>query len=400
MAGIGKDTEGLGFIMTRKLSILHDWLFLLVALGTILSLEACSSGANPELKIGLIAPLTGEYAETTGQPAVDAAQLAVDEINEAGGLEVAGKQYTIVLLAEDNGGTPETAVAAAQKLINQEGVIAIVGPMFSSNAIPVADVAEKARIPMISPTSTNPQTTLGKQFAFRATFIDNFQGLAMARFTLNELGIQKAAVLYDVASAYNQGLAEAYREAFEAAGGQIVAFESYTTDQNQDFETQLTRIQASDAEALFLPNYTDDVLLQGQQARELGFEDTFLGSDAWEGERLSGQAAFENSFFSGHFCRDESIAKIHEFSTRYEEKYGREPNGLIALSYDSMGLLFAAMQSQGAVKPEAIRDGLYDISYQGLTGTIGYTDIGDPIKSVAIWRIQNGERDCYQMIDP
>ena len=384
--------------MNPKLTYWFRFVLLLFSLGA--GLTACSLDAKPEIKIGLIAPLSGEYAATTGQPAVDAAQLAVDEVNEAGGLEVAGKRYTLTLAAADNEGNPETAVSAAQRLINQEDVIAIIGPMFSSNAIPVADVAEKAGVPMISPTSTNPQTTAGKQYTFRATFVDDFQGLALARFTLDELGIQQAAVLYDVASAYNRGLAEVYRQAFEESGGQIVAFEAYTTDQNQDFGQQLARIRASHAEALFLPNYTDDVLLQGQQAREMGIDAVILGSDSWEGERLSANDAFESAFFSGHFCRDLTVEKIRGFSERYEGRFDRPPNGLIALTYDSVGLVLAAMQDQGQVTPEAIRDGLYNINYQGITGLIGYQDSGDPIKSVAIWRIQNGERGCYQMISP
>jgi len=384
--------------MVHKFTYRFRFLFLAFIFGA--GLTACSFGAQPEVKVGLIAPLSGEYAATTGQPAVDAAQLALDEVNEAGGLEVAGKRYTVILVTADNEGNPETAVSAAQRLINQEGVAAIIGPLFSSNAIPVAAVAEKAGIPMISPTSTNPQTTAGKQYAFRATFVDDFQGLALARFTLDELGVQQAAVLYDVANAYNRGLAEAYRQALEASGGQVVALETYTTDQNQDFSQQLARIQASGAGALFLPNYTDDVLLQGQQAREMGIDAVILGSDSWEGERVSASSAFEQSFFSGHFCRDMTVEKIRAFSERYAQRFDREPNGLIALTYDSVGLVLAAMQDQGAVTPEAIHDGLHHINYEGITGPISYQDSGDPIKSVAIWRIQNGERSCYQMVHP
>ncbi len=382
----------------RKFSYWFPHVFVFLSFSALLS--ACSMDDRPEIRIGIIAPLSGEYAETTGQPAVDAAQMAVDEVNEAGGLEVAGERYTITLVVEDNAGNPETAVSAAQKLINQEGVAAIVGPMFSSNAIPVADAAEKAGIPMISPTSTNLQTTADKRYVFRATFVDDFQGLAMARFALDELGIREAAVLYDVANAYNQGLAQAFQQAYEASGGKIIAFESYTTDQNQDFAAQLANIQASSAAALFLPNYTDDVLLQGQQARDMGIEAIILGSDSWEGERLSGSEAFENAFFSGHFCRDLSVADVRDFSEKYEAAYNREPNGLIALTYDSVGLLFAAMQNQGQVNPEAIRDGLYAVDYEGLTGVIGYENNGDPIKSVAIWHIEAGDRECYQMVNP
>ncbi|GAB4278616.1 MAG: ABC transporter substrate-binding protein [Candidatus Promineifilaceae bacterium] len=373
-------------------------LFLLVIF--VILLMGCTSPAPSEIKIGLIAPLSGEYADSTGQPAVDAVQMAVDEVNEAGGLEINGRRYTIVLITKDNQGNPETSVSAAQQLINQEGVVAIIGPMFSSNAIPVSEIAEQAGIPMISPTSTNPQTTLGKTFVFRATFIDDFQGLAMARFALEDLGLQKAAVLYDVASSYNRGLAETFRDAFKRLGGDVVAFESYTTDTNSDFSKQLTRIQETNAQALFLPNYTDDVLRKGEQAQAMGLNVTFLGSDSWEGERLMGLPAFENSFFSGHFCRDLSVARIRTFSETYEQRYGREPNGLISLSYDSAGLLFAAMQNQNQATPATIRDGLFAINYTGITGPISYDTNGDPMKSVAIWTIEKNTRGCYKMVTP
>lgn len=373
---------------------------MLLAISLFLILAACDESTSREIRIGLIAPISGDFAATTGLPAVDAARLAVAGVNEAGGLEVGGRRYTITLVVEDDQGNPETAVSAAQKLINQEGVAAIVGPFFSSNAIPVAEIAEQARIPMISPTSTNPQTTAGQQYAFRATFLDDFQGMAMARFTVDDLKIQQAAVLYDIASDYNRGLAEAYKESFEGLGGQIVAFEPYTTDQNQDFSQQLAHIQASNADALFLPNYTDDVLRQGQQAHELGIEAIILGSDAWEGERISGDDAFENAYFSGHFCRDQSVENIRRFSQEYEQEFGREPNGLIALTYDSFGFIFAALQEQKQATPEAIRAGLYNISYQGITGLIDFEDTGDPIKSVAIWHIEDGDRVCHKLVSP
>ncbi len=374
-------------------------LFLLLGLIGFSIASGCNK-SQPEIKIGLIAPLSGEDAATSGQPALDVAQMAVDEMNEAGGLLVGETRYLIELVVADDEGRPETAVSAANKLINQEGVAAIIGPMFSSSAIPVGEVAESARIPMLSPTSTNPQTTLGKQYVFRASFVDDFQGLAMARFAYEVLGGHKSAILYDVASTYNRDLAAAYQIAFEELGGQTVAVETYTTDYGEDFNEQLARIKARNPDVLFLPNYTDDVLLQGQQAREVGIEAIILGGDSWEGSRLAGQPAFEQSFFSGHYCRDKSIPVIRDFSDRVEALYGREPNGLMALTYDSMHLLFAAMQDQASVTPEAIRDGLYQIDYEGITGTISFEETGDPVKSVAVWRISDGDRYCYQMIDP
>ena len=374
-------------------------LFLLLGLIGFSTVSTCIT-AQPEIKIGLIVPLSGEDAQTSGQPALNVAQMAVNEVNETGGLLVGETRYLIKLVVADDEGLPETAVSAAHKLINQEGVAALVGPMFSSSAIPVGEVAESAHIPMISPTSTNTQTTLDKKYVFRARCVDDFQGSAMALFAYEALGGHKSAILYDVASTYNRDLAAAYQTAFEELGGQVVAAETYTTDHHEDFNEQLALIKVRNPDILFLPNYTDDVLLQGQQAREMGIEAIILGGDSWEGARLAGQPAFERSFFSGHYCRDKTIPVIRDFSDRFEALYGREPNGLMALTYDSMYLLFAAIQEQAAVTPEAIRDGMYQIDYQGITGTITYGETGDPIKSVAVWHISDGDRHCYQIIDP
>jgi len=241
----------------------------LILIATVV-LVGCSTTQpqETEIRIGVIAPLTGEIPNV-GTSTKEAAEMAVQQINDAGGLEVAGEKYKITIFIEDNQDKAEAAVAAAQRLINQESVVAIVGPQASRNAIPVSDVAESAGIPMISPWSTNPDTTAGKQYVFRVAFIDPFQGQVMARFVFEELDKHKAAVLYDIASAYNRGIAEIFKQIVTEAGGQVVAFESYTTGE-QDFSAQMARILESEAEVLFLPNYYNEVPMQVQQALEAG----------------------------------------------------------------------------------------------------------------------------------
>ncbi|RMG94465.1 MAG: ethanolamine utilization protein EutJ [Chloroflexi bacterium] len=370
-------------------------IFLLV----VLFLAGCGQREPEVLYIGVLAPLSGDAAPT-GNDMVNAAQFAVDEINQQG-LEINGRSYKLVLVIEDDEANPETAVSATQELINQKNVVAIVGPPFSSAAIPAAEVAEAAGIPLLSPTSTNPKTTQNKQYVFRATFIDDFQIQALVRFTQEDLHATKAAVLFDITNPYNQGLAESFQRAFTAIGGQVVAFESYTADQNEDFTQQLAAIKESSPDVLFLPNATNEVRQQAEQARMMGITATIIGSDIWEAERLVDSPAFENSFFSGHYCRDLSISRIRTFTEKYEQAYGRVPNGLIALTYDSFGLLVAAMKYEKDVTPEAIRNGLYNNEgFVGITGPINYADNGDPIKSVAIWQIRDGDRACIKMITP
>ena len=262
-------------------------------------LGACGGPPEPppEIRIGVIAPLSGAFVETVGQPTQEAALLAVQEANAGGGVVVGGQPYTVVLHIEDNGDHVETSMAHAHKLINQDEVIALVGLNLSRNAIPVANVAEQAHIPMITPTATNPAVTRGKRFAFRVAFDDDFQGRAMARFAREDLAAQTAAVLFDVASAYNENIATIFREAFEEDGGRVVASESYTTG-TRDFSGPLKRVRALQPDVLLLPNYVNEVPLQVEQARLLGITATILGSDAWDEDLFAAQPLFDDSFFT------------------------------------------------------------------------------------------------------
>jgi len=352
-----------------------------------------------EIRIGVIAPITGGIPNV-GKSTVEAAQMAAQEINDAGGLEVAGKKYTITLVIEDNQDKAETAVAVAEKLINQEYVVALIGPQASRNAIPVAQVAENARIPMISPWSTNPDTTAGRQYVFRVAFIDPFQGQVMARFSFEEVDATKAAVLYDVASSYNKGIAEIYKQVFEAAGGEVVAFESYTTGET-DFTKQLAKIKNSGAQVLFLPNYENEVPLQAEQARQIGLDIPLIGSDSWGTIAPEDRTQLEGAYFSTHYATDIADEPARTFIENYTTKYGHTPDDVAALTYDAFGLLFEAIQSQGLAEPEAIRTGLAGIeSFLGVTGSMKYSGSGDPIKSAVVLRVVDGKFVFYKLATP
>jgi branched-chain amino acid transport system substrate-binding protein len=378
----------LGFVMILSLSL-------------SVGLVAC--GLQPEqqaeIRVGVIAPISGDISNV-GQSSVEAAKLAVQEVNDAGGLDVGGQRQKVVLVIEDNQDKAEAAASAVQKLINQENVVAIVGPQASRNAIPAANVAEGAHIPLISPWSTNPETTAGKQYVFRVAFIDPFQGRVMARFAIEELGAQKAAVLYDVASAYNKGIAEIFKQIFEEAGGQVVAFESYTTGE-QDFTPQLERIRDSGAEVLFLPNYYNEVPLQTKQAREMGIDIPFIGSDSWGGLEPADCQELEGSFFSTHYAPDIANQQAQAFIDAYRQAYGRIPDDVAALTYDAFGLLFQAIQSQGQANPGSIRNGLSSIErFVGVTGSMEYRGTGDPVKSAVVLQIKGGNFVFYKQASP
>jgi branched-chain amino acid transport system substrate-binding protein len=385
--------------MNRKVSIARTlWVVSLIGLFLLAGCGPTEETVS-QIKVGVIAPLTGSIP-AVGQSTKNAAELAVKEINDAGGLDVGGQKTEIVLFIEDNEDKEESAVSAAQKLINQNNVVAIIGPQASRNAIPASTIAENARIPMISPWSTNPETTAGKKYVFRVAFIDPFQGRVMARFAIEELEAKEAAVLYDVASAYNKGIAEIFEQVFEEAGGQVVAFEAYTTGE-EDFTTQLTAIRDSGADVLFLPNYYNEVPLQVRQAHELGVEATAIGSDSWGQLAAEDMAEMEGLFFSTHYASDIASDVAQEFINKYKEAYGEIPDDVAALTYDAFGMLFQAIESQGEADPESIRNGLATMSqYEGVTGMMEYKGTGDPVKSAVILQIRNGKFTFYKLANP
>ena len=249
-------------------------LLIVLALLVGFLLVACGSEKSDAIRIGVIAELTGDMP-AVGESCRKAAEMAVKEVNNAGGLEVGGKKFKVELFVEDNAGKAEQSASAAQKLITQQKVVAIVGPNATRYAIPASEIAESSKVVLISPWSTNPKTTLDaksdapKKYVFRACFIDPFQGRVVARFALDNLKAKKAAVLYDVASDYNKGIAEFFKTTFEQNGGQVVAFETYTTN-DKDFSGQLTKIKKTAPDVVFLPNYYSEVPSRSSRPRGWG----------------------------------------------------------------------------------------------------------------------------------
>lgn len=223
----------------------------------------------------------------------------------------------------------------------------------------------------------------------------------MANFAREELKVSKAAVLYDRASDYNRSIAEIFQQVFQQTGGEVVAFETYTTDTNQDFRPQLQRIRDSGAEILFLPNYEQELYLQVQQARELGIQIPLLGSDTWEALNPAENPQLEGSFFSTNYAPDPTNPKNQAFIKAYRELYQNEPDNVAALTYDAFGLLFEAIESQGETDPAKIREGLSQIQqFTGVSGTAEFAGTGDPIKSAAIMQIKTGQVSFYKSVAP
>ncbi len=383
--------------------------FLFVALMFLgFMVTGCGGGGGNTIRIGVIAELTGDVP-AVGASCKNAAEMAAKEINDAGGLQLGDKKYKVELFVEDNAGKADQSASAAQKLITQQKVLAIIGPNASRYAIPASEIAEGSKVALISPWSTTPKTTLDaksgapKKYVFRACFIDPFQGRVVAKFTLDNLNLKKAAVLYDVASEYNKGIAEFFKETYEKNGGKVVAFETYTTN-DKDFSAQLTKIKRARPEVIFLPNYYSEVPLQIQQAKRLGISVPFIGSDSWGSEemvKLCGTDC-EGYYFSTHYAADAATPVTIKFIDSYKARYGATPDDVAALTYDSFGLLFQAIRSAGKMDRQAVRDALARIpKYEGVTGLMQFQEgSGDPIKSAVILRIKDGKFVWFANANP
>jgi branched-chain amino acid transport system substrate-binding protein len=339
------------------------------------------------VKVGFFGALTGPTA-TFAISGRNGALLAAEQINQAGG--VLGRP--IEVLSEDDRGEASEAASAVSKLITRDHVVALIGEQASSRSIAAAPIAQNYGIPMISPTSTNVEVTKKGDYIFRACFIDAYQGKVLASFARRNLKAQTAAILIDSRSDYSVGLAEAFRTAFTAAGGRIVADPKYS-EGDSDFSAQLTALRPLQPDVLFIPGYYTDAGLIARQARSLGLKATHLGADGWDSPKLVeiGGEAMEGAYLSNHYSVDDPAPAVRRFVDAYKTKYGVEPDSIAAASYDAMRLLADAITRAGSTEGRRIRDALASTKdFAGVTGTITMDADRNPIKPAVVLRVEGG----------
>lgn len=372
-------------------------------------LVACGGGGDDTIKIGLNLELTGNIPKV-GEHSRVAAEMFAEEVNAAGGLDVGGQKYMIQLVTEDNNATAEGATAVANKLITQDEVLVLVGPNASVAAVPAGEVANNLETPMISPWSTNPNTTLNRPWVFRAPFLDPFQGPVVANFATDQFAAERACVLFDVATDYSNGLAGNFRSAWEElhGPGSVVAYESFTTG-DQDFSAQLTKIKATDCQVLFTPQYYSEVPLIVSQAQDLGFTIPIVGSDSWGDPQLlelCGDAC-NGYFFSTHYVASGATGATKEFIDKFNARHNEIPSDVGALTWDSMQLVAQALQNCGELTGDleqdrtCVRDGMAAIrDFEGITGKMTFDEQGDPIKCAVLVQIQDGGVNFFDSVCP
>ncbi len=347
--------------------------------------------------IGEVGSLTGSEA-TFGVSARNGIELALDEANAAGG--VRGKKLAVRVY--DSQGRPEEAAQAVTRLIAQDKVVLILGEAASSVSMAMAEKAQAAGVPMITPTSTAPEVTQKGDYIFRVCFIDPFQGLVMAKFAKENLKLTQVAVLTDNKSAYSIGLAKVFAQEFEKLGGKVVANESYSKG-DTDFRAQLTAIKRTKPAAVFVPGYYTDVGIIARQSRELGLRAPLLGGDGWESEKLFelGGSALEGSYFSNHYAVDNPDPLLKEFIQKYQKRYGSLPDSVAALAYDAARLGVDAMKRAPDLSGQALRDAIAATKdFPGVAGKITINANRDAEKQAVVLKVADGKTEFVTTVEP
>lgn len=367
-------------------------LLLITTLFASLACERRGTGTATDgggvILVGYYGDLSGNTS-SFGQSTKNGVEMAAAEINNAGGIN--GRQIRIVV--EDDQGEPNKAATVVSKLVNQDRVQAILGEVASSNSLAAAPKAQEAKVPMISPSSTNPAVTQVGDYIFRVCFIDPFQGEVMAKFAANNLKAKRAAILYDFNSDYSRGLHQFFTRSFKQLGGEVVSEQSYT-QRDRDFSGQLTAIRSANPDVIYVPGYYGEVGVIANQTKQLGIRAPLLGGDGWDSPRLweLGGAALNGNYISNHYSVDDPSPAIRKFVADYEARYKMLPDALAALGYDSMKVLADAIQRAGGTDSAKLRDAIAQTkNFPGVTGTITIDADRNAVKPAVVLKLQDNK---------
>ena len=359
-----------------------------------------SKESGDTIKVGANFELTGNVANY-GNATLEGLQLAIDEANEAGGIN--GKK--IELVSVDDKSEAAESINAATKLISDDDVKVIVGPATTGLVLAETQTATDAKVPIIAPCATSPEATVEngkvKPYVFRSCFIDPQQGEVMATFAAKELKAKTAVIYVDNSSDYSKNLGKVFKEKFEAAGGKVVMEEAFL-QKDQDFKATLTKLKTANADVMFVPAYYEEVGKIVKQAREMGINSAILGTDGWDDTKvvdIAGADALNNTFFSTHYS--EKDTEVQGFIEAYKKKYNHAPNVFAALGYDAGKMLVDALKRAGSSDTEKIREALEATKDLKVgTGTISMDKNHNPIKTAVILEMKNGEKELKAKIAP
>ena len=347
----------------------------------VFAFSGCKKAESKTIKIGGIYPLSGNVA-VYGTEAKNGVELAVAEINAAGGIN--GKQ--VELIAEDDEGNPEKTVNAYKKLTTKDDVKFIIGSLTSGCTQAITSLAQSQKVLIVAPAATMASITDAGNYIFRTCFIDPFQGTVGAKFASTGLNAKKAAVLYDAGNDYSVGLFDNFKVGFEAAGGKVVAAESYNTG-DKDFNAQLTKIKTANPDVVYLPDYYATVALIAKQLRAQGIKAPIVGADGWGGIVDNAGDEVLNGYYSDHYAADSTDQKVVDFVGKYKAKYNATPTSFAALGYDAMYIIKDAITAAKSTDSEAVRAAVEKTNGAYVTGNLTFDAKRNPTKSAVILEI-------------
>lgn len=358
--------------------------------------SSSASASGDTIKVGLLAPLTGDVS-VYGIAVANGANLYIKQLNEAGGIN--GKQVEVVEMDEQGDATQ--AVTCFTQMVDQ-GITALIGDVTTTPTLAVVAETQDYNMPMVTASATAEAVTYDAETdtvysnVFRTTFTDPFQGIKMADYATDKLGYARAAVIYQLGADYNEGLATNFESEFAANGGEIVASETYSAG-DVDFRTQLTTILAANPDVVYCPNYYEDVGQILSQATDVGLTVPFLGGDGWDGVT---QYATAEQLDGCYFCANYATGSNPDFESAYEAEYGESyPNGFSPLGYDAALTVCGGLQAaeDAGLEPgtdeykQAVIDGIKNGSFEGVTGSFTFDEYNNPVKTAAILTFENGE---------
>ncbi len=358
----------------------------------LLALAACRPKPEPQLRIGLLGVASSAMSATSGLEAAQrGARLALDELNKGGGVLIGGVRHRVVLIERIADDRPDAAAQGARALINLDLVDVIIGPQLSAHATAAGAVAEASGVPLIAPMATNPAVTAGRRFVFRLSFLDEFQGVLLARFAYDSLRARRAAALYDPASLYSRDIVRIFGQTFGERGGTVVGAELFSREDGLDYRTQLRRIIAGRPDVILLPGFAHPDSIQMRQARALGFRGHFLGPDSWDPVELGPLDAAKGSAIVGNWHWRSARPESRQFIAAFEALHHAPPRTNAAATYDAMKLVALVAARAGSLDGTALARALSNAgTYAGVTATFVFHGTQNPVRGGIITRLLDG----------
>ena len=376
-----------------------------VALGVALGI-ALAAGCRPsrpaEFRVGLIGHFGPMDGPTSGEPSRRGAQLAVDELNAAGGVVIAGKPHRVVLVVKASPYRAGGAASVARELVNLDSADVIVGPQFSNLAAAAGEVAEESEVPMIAPMASAPDVTRGRAFVNRLAFVDAVQGRVLARFAHDSLGIRRVAALYKSALAYNRDVVQRFSDEFRAVGGEMIATEGFDADDPASRSRAVQRVLAARPDAVLVPTLYGADTLGLRQLRAGGFTGRVLGGDAWDAFFASRIAAANGAVFTTSWNRRSEQPGALSFRGAYTARHADQPlRATAAATYDAVRLLARAAERAGARSGRPVADALRESGrYDGAFGRLRFSGSGDPDREAIILEIEGDSARVRAIVPP